>query len=218
VTPRANAWLLRGSAVAAILIIHGAILYSMARSRASPMADSRAMFAPITVEKGQPSGGITVAAPKSAGQQATEQAVPESHWRFPPFDVWPSDPGNAPRMAELSSATGARAVPSETDEPIPAATSIGRPTPVRTHFGILRWVRPAYPAEWAHAGKHGSVVLSVHIDDRGRPVEVAIARSAGTAELDESAVTAVRNWTFTPPLRNSRPVSAWAEIELQFNH
>jgi protein TonB len=88
---------------------------------------------------------------------------------------------------------------------------------VRTHLGILRWVRPAYPAEWAQAGKEGSVVLSVHIDNRGRPVEVAIARSSGTAELDKSALTAVHNWTFTPPLRNSRPVSVWAEVELRFN-
>ena len=218
-TPRANTWLLRGSAVAAILLIHGAILYSLARSRALPNAtpDSPPMFAPIRIDQGQSSGGIAKAAPKFSGQQAAEHTAPDSHWRFPSFDVWPSDPGNAPRMTELSSATGVEAVPSEPEEPIPAPSSIRRRAPVRTNLGILRWVRPAYPAKWAQAGKEGSVALSVHIDNRGRPVEVAIARSAGTAELDDSALTAVRNWTFTPPLRNSYPVSVRAEVELRFN-
>lgn len=214
-TPRANTWLLRGCAIAAILLIHGAILYSISRSRALPnaTADSPPMFAPIRVEQGQPSGGIAKAVPKSAG----EHTARDSHWRFPPFDVWPSDPGNAPRMTELSSATGAEAVPNESESPVPAPTIRGRAS-VRTRLGILRWVRPVYPAEWAQAGKEGSVVLSVHVDNRGRPVEVAIARSSGIAELDESALTAVHNWTFTPPLQNSRPVSVWADVELRFNH
>ena len=154
---------------------------------------------------------------KSSDQQATEQTAPDSHWKFPPFDVWPSDLTDAPRMSELSSASGAEAVPSETEETVPAPTSIEPRASVRTNLGVLRWVRPAYPAEWAQTGKEGSVVLSVHVNNRGRPVEVTIARSSGTAELDESALTAVRNWTFTPPLHDSTRVSAWAEVELRFN-
>jgi TonB family protein len=218
VTPQANAWLLRGSAVGAILLIHGAIFYSMQSTRAVQDAGSASvpMFSAIRIEHGKTSGGILEKDREFSDQPSVEQTAPDSRWKFPPLDVWPTDSRNAPRITELSSASGAEAFSRERDAPDPRLTS-NRRSKVRTNLGILRWVRPMYPTEWAEAGKEGSVVLNVHIDNRGQPIEVGIARGSGTAELDESALAAVHNWTFTPPLQNSWPVSVWAEVELRFN-
>jgi TonB family protein len=206
-TPRANTWLLRASAIAAIIIVHAAILYAI---RISPYIGGDFPML-LGAELSSALAG------KSVDRHAAEHTAPDRRWKFPPFDVWPSDPGNAPRMSELSSASGAEAVPNEAEAPIRASTSSESREVARTNLGILRWVRPAYPAQWAQAGKEGSVVVSVHINDRGRPLEVTIVRGSGATELDASALSAVQKWTFTPPFQNLRPVSAWAEIELRFN-
>ena len=87
----------------------------------------------------------------------------------------------------------------------------------RQKLRMVRWLRPAYPAELAASGVEGSVLLDLKIDPYGVPVETKVTQSSGSAELDQAAVRAARLWRFAPPLWNSRPVAVTCRIEVRFH-
>lgn len=75
---------------------------------------------------------------------------------------------------------------------------------------------PVYPAAAKKAGTSGTVILSVSVDEGGRPVSVAKARSCGCAELDDAAIAAVRKWRFHPAKMNGQPVAARLQVPVRF--
>jgi len=58
-------------------------------------------------------------------------------------------------------------------------------------------------------------VLSLVVDDQGRPVQVKVLRSLGLG-LDEKATEAVRKWRFSPGMKDGKPVPVMATIEVHF--
>ena len=70
---------------------------------------------------------------------------------------------------------------------------------------VLTHVDAEYPRAALAARRHADVVVRVTVDVDGHVSQVDIAESGG-AELDEAAVVAVRQWTFTPALRAGKPV------------
>lgn len=63
---------------------------------------------------------------------------------------------------------------------------------------ILSQVHPTYPEDARKAGATGKVLLKVQILETGRAGEVHVQQSSGNTSLDQSAVTAVYKWRFTP--------------------
>jgi len=63
---------------------------------------------------------------------------------------------------------------------------------------ILSQVHPTYPEDARKAGATGKVLLKVQILENGRAGEVNVQQSSGNTSLDQSAVTAVYKWRFTP--------------------
>jgi TonB family protein len=63
-----------------------------------------------------------------------------------------------------------------------------------------------YPASALAAGKHGTVLLSVAVDADGHVSKVDVVESGG-ADLDEAAVSAVRQRVFRPAMRAGKPVA-----------
>jgi len=75
-------------------------------------------------------------------------------------------------------------------------------------------VVPAYPREIAERNR-GTVRVNFYIDETGA-VRVPIAEPDAPLELAGAAVAAVREWKFSPPLRNGRPVLAFASQDFNF--
>ncbi|MEI7823111.1 MAG: TonB family protein [Verrucomicrobiota bacterium] len=75
---------------------------------------------------------------------------------------------------------------------------------------------PPFPSEARKARISGTVVLTVQIDARGRPISIALRRSSGHAVLDIAAERAVRAWRFDPAQRDGQPVDARLEIPVRF--
>ena len=73
-------------------------------------------------------------------------------------------------------------------------------------------VPPAYPPAYPPASPAERVRLVAMIDPEGR-VEF-VQPVSGPDSLIPAAVAAVRQWTFTPPLRNGEPTHATAVIDL----
>jgi protein TonB len=75
-------------------------------------------------------------------------------------------------------------------------------------------VRPAYPehAQWARV--QGSVVIDCLIDARGHVVEARVVE--GIPVLNEAALTAVRQWRYTPTLFGGVPIPVQMTVTVNF--
>ncbi|SEQ17025.1 protein TonB [Solimonas aquatica] len=93
--------------------------------------------------------------------------------------------------------------------PEPLTAPVGR-------AGYLNNPAPAYPAMAARMGWEGSVLLKVHVLADGHPDLVEIKQSSGHKVLDDSALNAVKQWSFTPAKRGSTPVDGWVTVPIDF--
>jgi protein TonB len=71
-----------------------------------------------------------------------------------------------------------------------------------------------YPAIARMAHVQGVVILEAVLDVEGRVDSVRVLRSI--AQLDQSAVDAVKRWRFTPALLNGQPVSVVMTVTVNF--
>jgi len=101
---------------------------------------------------------------------------------------------NPPATGQVRSATNA----SGTRPPIP----INRPED--------QYSEEARKAKWG-----GTVFLDADIDATGKVASVTVAKPLGLG-LDEKAVAAAMKWTFLPALKDGKPVSAQAQVQMIF--
>ena len=80
---------------------------------------------------------------------------------------------------------------------------------------VLFKVEPEYSEEARKAKFQGTVVLFVIVDEKGNPRDLKVLRALGLG-LDQKAIEAVEKWKFRPGLKDGRPVSVQATIEVNF--
>ncbi len=80
---------------------------------------------------------------------------------------------------------------------------------------LLREVKPIYTDEARRRGIEGEVVLEVIVRSDGSVGSTRVLRGLG-AGLDQSAITAVRQWRFAPARRHGTPVDVIVEIGVEF--
>jgi TonB family protein len=102
--------------------------------------------------------------------------------------------------APLSSRSSARAQPS--------AAGVTPPE-------VIDHVDPIYPESALKERRHADVVLTLTIDADGHVSKVDVAQSGGP-DLDEAAIVAGRQWTFTPAMRNGKPVASRIKVPFHF--
>jgi len=81
---------------------------------------------------------------------------------------------------------------------------------------VIYQVEPEFSEEARRAKHQGSVLLSVEVDGNGRVSNIRVVKSLGLG-LDEKAVEAVRLWRFRPALKNGKPVTVPATIDVNFH-
>ena len=94
----------------------------------------------------------------------------------------------------------------------------GRSQPIGdgvTAPSVLNKVTPEYSNEARTAQLEGTVVLSLVVDDQGRPQNLKVVRSLGLG-LDTKAIEAVEKWSFKPGMKDGKPVPVMATIEVNF--
>jgi protein TonB len=94
------------------------------------------------------------------------------------------------------------------DKPVPVGGVIRAPQ--RVHY-----VAPEYPAIARAARVRGLVIVQAVIDTSGRVQEARVLRSDSPL-LEEAAIAAVRQWTYTPTLLNGVPVSVIMTVSINF--
>jgi protein TonB len=106
-------------------------------------------------------------------------------------------------------------------EPIPAPPAPTPPAePVLTKAtadaGYLRNPAPRYPDFAQRQGWEGTVILNVHVLANGKPKAVEIKQSSGRKILDDSAVQAVKRWSFVPAKLGETATDSWVEVPIDF--
>ena len=75
---------------------------------------------------------------------------------------------------------------------------------------------PQYPASARAACAHGTVQLSMAIDDTGSILNVFVAQSSGNAELDAAAVEAAKRWTYLPGISGGTAFGGAVDVPVEF--
>lgn len=90
-----------------------------------------------------------------------------------------------------------------------------RPGSGITPPGLLREVKPQYTEDARRRSVEGDVELEIVVRADGSVGDVRILRGLG-AGLDERAVSAVRQWRFSPARRFGTPVDVVVEVAVEF--
>jgi TonB family protein len=128
---------------------------------------------------------------------------------------------SSPAQMVFAPAAGGVPPPPPPPPPPPSAgpqTSTGT-TPLRVGGPIavptkIKNVAPEYPEDARAAGVQGVVILEAVIDEVGAVSSARVIRSVPL--LDDAALTAVRQWQFTPTLVNGVPVSVMMTTTVNF--
>lgn len=101
-----------------------------------------------------------------------------------------------------------------------ASLSPASGTPVPRDFDPpkpLHIVKPDYPFDMKRAGLSGVVAVNCLIDQNGRVQDARVenANTPGTA-FSTSALEAIRQWTFTPAIRNGTPIAVRVTLPMSF--
>lgn len=133
----------------------------------------------------------------------------------------PLDSGFENHLLDVGGVPGGNVVDGSPDAiaPPPPPPPVKPPEPVRIG-GIIRaperiqYVAPTYPPIAQRAGVDGIVIIEATIGVDGRVVNARILRSRPL--LDEAALAAVRQWTYTPTTLNGVPVPVIMTVTVNF--
>jgi len=79
---------------------------------------------------------------------------------------------------------------------------------------LLRMVHPEYPPDAFAKKIEGVVIVEILVDAGGRVVRTQVTQSV--RHLDAAAVAAVRQWVFSPAIKDGRPVATLATAPVSF--
>ena len=95
----------------------------------------------------------------------------------------------------------------------------GTTRPASEDVTFRRMYPPTYPPEAVAARQQGHLDLRVDVDEQGQPRDVAVAKAdppEAEAALGESAIAAVRKWSFNPALVDGRAVAATIFVPIDY--
>lgn len=189
-----------------VIAIHGGLLYFLFKQKLIPPPEQLATlmvnFIPSTKPKEEPKPEPLPPPPKPKPEKKPQsrQLVAET-----PV-VSESEPVAPPPPLE----------PEPEPEPVvetpPAPQMPAGPVTLSSELSVAcpQLSAPAYPALSKRLGEEGKLVLRVELDEKGYVSVAHVVNSSGFKRLDEAAMTAVKTWRCTPPIRNGQPARAVA--------
>lgn len=119
----------------------------------------------------------------------------------------------APDIQTMSEGQGDIVVDIDESEYLPDASEF---VPVEIYPEMIYEEKPEYPRLAKQAGLEGTVWVQALVDKEGTVRKAQVARSSGTAALDEAAVEAAYKNKFKPGIQNGRPVAVWVTYKVDF--
>ncbi len=119
------------------------------------------------------------------------------------------------RVAPVITTTQTVTAGSGTTKTTTAGVSAYRPGGGVTNPVALSKPQPEYSEEAQKAKWQGAVLLSLVVDETGKPANIKVVRPLGLG-LDEKAIEAVQQWQFRPGMKDGTPVPVQAQVEVTF--
>lgn len=95
--------------------------------------------------------------------------------------------------------------------PVLSGVSVTPPKPIA-------WVFPEYPEEEKKRGVQGVVKLSIHVNEKGKVVDVVVLENTtGSEKCAQAAVEAAYGSRFFPAREGKKPVSYWISQPYRFD-
>jgi TonB family protein len=92
------------------------------------------------------------------------------------------------------------------------------PAPVVTKAPkLIQFVEAEYPAEKKAAGVEAEVLLNIEIGADGKVGNVVVVRSGGSADFDESAIAAAKQFVFSPAEVDGKPAPVKIDYKYKFH-
>ena len=101
-----------------------------------------------------------------------------------------------------------------------AAQVVAADAPASEDVQYRRMHPPHYPASAVKAKVQGDVVLKVHVDAQGNPVEAGVAKTIPpglSPELGNASIAAVMQWKFNPARKHGKAVDGWVNVPITFS-
>lgn len=219
-----------GPIVAAVLVLHGAVVFFSLRTSELPPPEVTAVVAFFVSPADPPSPPVRAApaerrpTPKSEPVPQAEAPQPQPLLSQPTRPIETPAPSVAASTAQAASQPGPALVPSEPSEPasrasptvsqpaaVPAPASEPAPAaPIAVSIDAVRYLKPpqvVYPPLSRRMGETGRVVVRVLVDVQGVPAEVTLAEPSRYARLNDQALQAMRQARFEPYRVNGRSIS-----------
>lgn len=213
-----------GPIVAAVLLVHGAVVFLSLRTAVSEPPEVTAVVAFFVSPAAPPSPPVRAApaerrpAPKPQPAPQTVAPQPQPLVSQPTRPIETPAPSVAASTPQATSPLSAAQVPSEPSEParpaspaVPAPASEPAPAaPIAVSIDAVRYLKPpqvVYPPLSRRMGETGRVVVRVLVDAQGVPAEVTLAEPSRFARLNDQALQAMRQARFEPYRVNGRPMS-----------
>jgi protein TonB len=197
-----------------VIAIHGGLLYFLFKQQLIPppkqLATLMVNFIPSATPKEEPKPEAPPPKPKPKPERKPQprQLVAKAPVVSPSEPVAPPPPPEPePEPAPESEPEPAPAV----EAAVPQQMAPG-PVTLSSELSVScpELNAPAYPALSKRLGEEGKLVLRVELDERGYVHVAQVVNSSGFKRLDEAALTAVKTWRCTPPIRNGQPARAVA--------
>ncbi len=131
----------------------------------------------------------------------------------PPIVAIPTAPAAAQSITKLE--------PTPQPPPVQAEETKSAPprdteTMVNLSTRLLSAEPPRYPTEARRRRETGTVVLMVVVNEEGRVAAISIADSSGVDRLDKAALSAVRQWRWSPTIIDGRPSEVRGLVRIPF--
>ncbi len=201
--------------------IHIAVLYAMWTYRLLPLpAEAATVFVDFISPSARPETPPPSPKPEAPKPVELEKPLPVTPQPPPPQQLVaeapilapsepvapapPAGPPPAPTILAPAQVVAAPtpAAPPKPEGPVNLGNDLSVSCPDRTP--------PSYPLSARRRGEQGRVVLRVELDERGQIARALVAASSGSMQLDEAALTAVRQWQCNPAQRGGQAVRAVA--------
>ncbi len=195
-----------------IILLHAVLLYALQSGLLRQAAQTlpNEVFATfITPEPAPDLPKPQPAPPKTVPVVKKTVAPPAAR---PVINTTPSP--QAITAAPAAPEPAAPAAPAVTAPPAPAAPA--QPRTITTGIEYLQAPRAEYPPLSKRLGEQGKVILRVLVNDKGRPEQIEIQKSSGSARLDEAARQAVSRALFKPFIDNGRAVAGSVSVPISF--
>jgi protein TonB len=81
---------------------------------------------------------------------------------------------------------------------------------------LIKEVKPSYPPDAMRRGVRGSVKLECVVRPDGTVVDVRVVQSLDP-DLDAASMRALKEWTFSPGLKDGKAVPVLLEVEMSYS-